>query len=75
MNFYVYILIVLYLWGTFDWQCRFSFQFNSKHFEIGSKRLLFKKANPGHFFVYFRSFHIPIQMTDIKFALYKLKKA
>ena len=24
-----------------------------------------KRANPGLFFVYFRSFHIPIQMTNI----------
>ena len=26
-------------------------------------------------FVYFRSFHIPIQMTSIQFEQYKLKKA
>ena len=26
-------------------------------------------------FVYFRSFHIPIQMTNIQFEQYKLKKA
>ena len=29
------------------------------------KNQMFKKwANPGLFFVYFRSFHIPIQMTN-----------
>ena len=26
-------------------------------------------------FVYFRSFHIPVQMTNIQFEQYKLKKA
>ena len=36
----------------------------------------FKKwANPGLFFVYVHSFHIPIQMTNIQFEQYKLKKA
>ena len=36
----------------------------------------FKKkwANAGLFFVYFRSFHIRIQLTKIQFELYKLKK-
>ena len=35
----------------------------------------FKKwANPGLFFVYFRPFHIRIQLTSIQLELYKLKK-
>ena len=40
-------------------------------------RIMFFLKNgliPASFLVYFRSFHIPIQMTNIQFELYKLKK-
>ena len=32
-------------------------------------------ANPGLFFVYFGSFHIPIQMKNTQFELYKSEKS
>ena len=35
----------------------------------------FKMGQSRPLFVYFRSFHIPIQMTNIQFEQYKLKKA
>ena len=38
--------------------------------------IFFKKMGQSRpLFVYFRSFHIPIQMTNIQFEQYKLKKA
>ena len=36
--------------------------------------LLKKWAKPGLFFNYFRSFHLPIQMTNMQFEQYRLKK-
>ena len=35
---------------------------------------IYKKGQSRPLFVYFRSFHIPIQMTNIQFEQYKLKK-
>ena len=42
---------------------------------IEPKQEFFKKMGQSRpLFVYFRSFHIPIQMTNIQFEQYKLKK-
>ena len=68
---------------TFESNTSIRLLYGHKTFELDKNILLIHTANlnvlkngpiPASFCIYFRSFHIPIQMTNIQFEQYKLKK-
>ena len=61
----------IYAWKCFTW--KMNQKAFSSHGSLSRFSLFFHWAKPGLFLVYFRCFHIPIQMTNIWFDLNKVK--